>query len=140
YVFSAFEWQFQSEGGAASRAVAFGSQGTAHPSRGERARGQPEAVAFHPGGKPMPENPGQVFGGQTDSVVRDRQADPALRQPADADANHPRVRAVSLAERLSGVSQEIQQNLEYVVFLGRNCRQALKIPLHLNPMPDQSWP
>jgi len=70
--------ELQSEGGAASRSAAFGPQRTAHLAGCERAGVQAEAVAVHFCGKPMGEDPGQVFGGQPHARVLDCQADAVL--------------------------------------------------------------
>src|ERR1019366_5052651 len=131
--------QLQNKSGAVARAFTLGPQRTAHLAGRQRAGVQAEAVAVGFGGKPVSEDPGQVFRRQSHAAVLDRQADAALAQPADAEANHflPLV-TVALLHRLLGIAQQVQQNLEYLVLVRRDRRHRLGIAFYPNLVADQS--
>src|ERR1700677_1914231 len=111
--------EFQDEGGALAGAVAETAEGAAQLPGGDGAAVQAKAVAVGAGGEAVFEDAGQVFGWNADTIVRDGNLDEAILSRAGAE-DHFFVGVAAFVAAIFGVSNEIDEDLEDLVFVNKN--------------------
>jgi hypothetical protein len=85
---------------------------------------QPKAVPVFLGGETVGENPSEAFRRQSDSGILHFDPSPHAGRMPDADVHHP-IGRIRLLDRLFGILQKVEQNLQNVVFVRRDRRQFL---------------
>src|ERR1051325_4748497 len=123
---------FQREGGATARAFALGAQGAAQFLGRQRAAVQAKTVAISPGREAVVEYAREILRRYSHAVIRHRDPDPV--RSVDHAHGQPLVGTAGFVAGVFGVAHEVDQDLQHLVFLGRNRRHLGVVALDLHPV------
>src|ERR1700674_72056 len=129
--------KFERKGGAMARAGAVHVERATHGAGRDRSAVQSEAVAIFASSEAVRENAGEIFGGDAYAIIGYDDAHGALVGGGDGNGD-ALVRAVDFVERVFGVSNQVDKNLQDFVPVDPDQRNGGEAPLDVDAMALES--